>query len=291
MFVTGIVAFRYQEQSLVDAYEDRVEKEVTDFFGQIEDDLLGINNQQIALVSDNSFLRLQNKDSFDYNASDAINSLGTKLILMNENGLIDECTIYLGSKQHSISVHSQRMNYLLPDTTTIQALLEHQNYEIMRWYDDDLYIVTYPISRQVPINELRYLIYTKVSLDDIFERIATFGDAEAAIASLRFENNDITLADPMPDGLFDEETSYDCIGAYINYDGNQYYVISYHSSFLNAVFKQAIPVSVLYGNTQQFQKWYWAFCILMSSAVVLYSVLMHRTIKKPMDMLLDGFRE
>ena len=295
IFVLGMYIFMQEKDMLIKQYEISVENQVSNYFAQVEKNIQNIKKQQDTLIYDNDFCYLLNKDIFNYDVSRSINSVGTKISLIQESsGYINEVLVYVGSLGNSIAAKNQRIKYSEPDYEKIKGILENNNKYFLEYYDHQLYIMTLPISYQSAPEKLQYMIYTEISLDKLYEDIRSFEMDDQAMSILSFDAYDIQWMDNADSALFEpilgkSSGERPCVSAYEKIDGENYFVIEYYSQYLQARCAQAIPVKVMFRELDQLRKWYYVFFIVIFLAILVYSIYTYEAVKKPLNKLIDSF--
>lgn len=296
VFIMGVTAINIMERKLLETYETKFQKEVSAFFNTLEGELQEIKHQQDVMISDNDFLYLLNKDVFNFYVGNAVNSMGTKLSLMGSStSYVEESDIYIRALNRRISTQDQRVKYLPPDFETMEGLLYGHMYLMPQQYRGELYVVTYPPFCDEDIDSLQYLIYTKISLDRIYENVSKSTYSESSVGCLSFDVHHLTY-NPSGGQLFDkmleadfsakEEASY-----YQEENGRKYFVVGCYAPSLRVRYAQAVPVDELLSDVSTLNVWYWILLALLTLAVAIFTLGIRKTIKKPMDELLNGFMQ
>ena len=294
LFFVGMMIFRHQEEMLLRSYENRMELEISNYFEQLEKDVQTIKSQQDLMAGDDDLQYLLNKDIFNYYVGNAINSIGTKFSLMNA-GYIDESNVYIRSLGRRITVRDQRSIYQKSDMETMSGLVQNPGENLLQCFNGQLYIVTRPFSHDDSVSSLQYLIYSRISLEDVYAKMSAFAQSTESVSFLSFDSYEIQYA-PQKVGLFERIRTENFaqnhhIAYYQTLDGREYFVLGYYSSALDAKYAQAVPTEMLLADIRPFHWWYWLFCLLLALSVIAFAGAIHKTIKKPMDILLDGFKQ
>lgn len=296
IFLFGTFIVIKERNILTKQYERAVETQITNYYTQLEKELQNIKTQQDTLVYDNDFTYLLNKDFFDYKVSRAINSIGTKLLIIKEScTYLEKVQVYYPLLENSITAGDQRIKYTDEDNQAIQMMMEQRTNAFIEYYDEKLYIITAPRTYG-DMRKNYYAIISCISIEELFKDIQKFELDKEATSMLTLNNNLICKTENGKELLFkkalEEEGGQLKEGiSYTTYKGEKYIVASYYSEILQSKYAQAIPVKAIFSEVEQLKDLYNLFSIVTIVAILIFVWYIFASIKKPLNVLMDAFQE
>lgn len=297
IFLFGTFIVIKERNILTKQYERAVETQITNYYTQLEKELQNIKAQQDTLVYDNDFTYLLNKDFFDYKVSRAINSIGTKLLIIKEScSYMEKVQVYYPLLENSITASDQRIKYTDEDNQAIQMMMEQRTNAFIEYYDEKLYIITAPRTYGNMMRKNYYAIISCISIEELFKDIQKFELDKEATSMLTLNNNHIFKTENGKELLFkkamEEERGQSKEGiSYTSYKGEMYIVASYYSEILQSKYAQAIPVKAIFSEVEQLKNLYNLFSVVTIVAILIFVWYIFASIKKPLNVLMDAFQE
>lgn len=301
VYVLGIIIFQKSREMMIEQYNEGINKQVSIYFDNLESDFFHIREMQENLLIDEDLNKLKYNPvkEMDYDMVKSINRVMKQL----DN-------IQLSSKNiNHISVSIPKLErkiYSFNATPTYQFISAHELQDDLdsasglvdiKKKDDGYYIITTPSYWKGDINNLSFVIQSRLSEQQIINTINQCNVVDGAMSFISFNEFGTTLSQDYGQEVLDfvasviSEDVKLSKNQSINIAGGSYLVSRYYSGYLDAWYTQLIPEETALHNINKFKIWYEIFSVLVAITSILYTLFTYVMVKKPIDILVNSFKK
>jgi two-component system sensor histidine kinase YesM len=217
--------------------------------------------------------------------------------LPNNHAILDDIIIYyrnfdkaLSAKKGYITIHEEAYEQHILNIKKNSFPLKENN--------ADLFLgMMYPASSMYTKVEPRYLVAMYLSKEYISSYLSTFNNGydtillnHSTMTAIGNNQKKITKNYHQYLALINEELSKSSSSS-ISMETNNLFIIAEYSPYLNCSFIQLVPISEIFRLPRQYNWYLVLFSIACVFGVILYFVLAHRLVRRPVYMLLQSFHK
>ncbi|MCI3926989.1 sensor histidine kinase [Paenibacillus sp. TRM 82003] len=298
LYLLAMIIYNWGIQTLQTEISRSMSTQVSQYFGELENEFSRIHSLQYDLLSDDNLNALAAIPE----SLSAIEKLEKMLSLQqrlnairNSSGYIEEVHAYIPAIQKDISALSvsEFNRELYVDFLNLPVLQEAQVVNIR----GSMYMVAaYPYLVPGSKREPMFIVSIKLSMERLGDALQIMRNApeEGLIfSSPQFtistspdaERND-TIARQIAEGQELGDAA-----KVIRVDGERYLTVHTASSFFGAVLIKYVPENAVFQPLERFRNWFLLFAALSFVITLVYSLYVYKYIHKPLDVLVKAFRK
>lgn len=215
----------------------------------------------------------------------------------NNHAILDDILIYYRDFDKALSAKKGYLTIL--DDAYEQLIMSIKiNSFPLKEKDSDLFLgMMYPASSMYTKIEPRYLIAMYLSKEYIANYLSTFNNGYDTIllnhSTMTAIGNNLkktTMNYQQYISLINDELSISDSNS-ISMENNNLFIIAEYSPYLNCSFIQIVPISEIFRLPRQYNWYLVLFSIACIFGVIIYFVLAHRLVRRPVNMLLQSFHK
>lgn len=291
LWALGIFLFEKSRDVMVEQYVDSIQKQVSIYLSDLEEDFQRISRVQEILAADEDLLFLKNKNisNIDFDIVQAINRVIRQLLNAKAgNEYIQEVRV------HFLDMGRQLSSGLITygELDRFRLILEEGSRDgAMRYSDGELYLTTLPYFTASDLNSVSFVVETQLDQKRIVENIRNFNMVDGAVSGIYFDKFDYSLQSGDSFRALYAQTEPGVSTQRLRIQGEPYLAVGYRSEPLHLSYVQFIPERLAFKTINEFRSWYVVFSLLVLLIVIVGTVFSNYEIRKPVDSLVDALHK
>jgi two-component system sensor histidine kinase YesM len=301
IIILGIAMFSWDKNTIRNEIEVNARANVSFLRQTMESEVERIKELQYQMSNDQTLIRLINRygniPAYEYYPliSDVMRDLR---MMEQSNSNIEDVSLYLPQMVKTISL--VRGYIEMNQEAYAQELNQcRSTRSLVAWDSNGLYsAVIFPPYATIEEGNILYLFEVRMSNDRIRKFLAKYNQsAESNTALYSFSGKRWLFSSGNPLENFDgaklteiEDSQGKNLGINVKIDGKMYYVLSEYSAKLDSSFVQYIPIEVILRIPSRFEFFLWLYAFLSMIVFIIYSYMVFRLVKKPVNKIVDSFR-
>lgn len=287
LLLTGSAFFFNSRDIMIEQYRESVEKQISIYLDGLEDKFKAIEKVQKNLLIDSDvlYLKSNNITSFNFDIASATNRILSQIETIKVgNNYLKNVSVHFDKLDRTLS--TDRITFTELNRNYVRMILGTKGSNI-KYYDNTLHMVSLP-STVTDSSDFICCIESTLDRGVILSDLREFHVSEHSQSALLFD--DFGYYIPSSQKIYNLLRSRDLQGIQrLVLDGKPHIVIQYSSQALHSTYYQLIPEEEVLADVNKLSGWFLFFGSLVSLLTVVYCVILYRTIKKPMDVLIGAF--
>lgn len=302
--ITGFIMFTWGQNTIRKEIEASASAEIHFLCSNFEYEMQNISNQLERLINDSNLKQFSVNSSNLTDAEFYISLMEQNSLIStvsNNHPIIKDIVIYYNGFNKALSASQNYITSTKDAFNNLKTAIRNSAHPLKE-VDSNLFLgMMYPTNSIFNYTEPRYIISMYLSRSYISNYLSTFEDSYDTVM---FNHSTMTVINSSKKtklSLSDEEymkyynlinnSFYSGETKTLSIKNQKLYVFAEYSSYLNCSFIQFVPISEIMRLPRQYNWYLVLFSFACITGLILYTIVAHRLVKHPVNMLLGAFHK